>query len=77
MKTGKKQAKTLMVGGLRSLEKFFYSMITSLLLKKEHTVDFPLWISGLRTWRCLPEDMGLIPGLTQWVKDPALPQIAT
>ena len=26
-------------------------------------------LSGLRTQHCLSEDVGLIPGLTQWVKD--------
>ena len=30
----------------------------------------------LRTWHCLLEDMSLIPGLTHWVKNPALPQAA-
>ena len=37
---------------------------------------FPLWLSRLRTQRCLCEYVGLIPGFTQWVKDPALPQAA-
>ena len=32
--------------------------------------------SGLRTQHCLCEDVGLIPGLVQWVKDLALPQAA-
>ena len=36
--------------------------------------EFPLWLSRLRTQCCLCEDAGLIPGLTHWVKDPALPQ---
>ena len=30
--------------------------------------EFPLWISGLRTWHCLCEAVGLIPGLTWWVR---------
>ena len=32
-------------------------------------MEFLLWLSELRTWRCLCEDVGLIPSLTQWVKD--------
>ena len=38
--------------------------------------SFPLWLSGLRTRHCLCEDVGLIPGITQWVKNLALPQAA-
>ena len=34
--------------------------------------EFPLWLSGLR----FREDVGLIPGLAQWVTDPVLPQAA-
>ena len=35
--------------------------------------ELPLWLSGIRTQHSLCEDAGLIPGLTQGVKDLALP----
>ena len=44
----------------------------SLALKRHTTVEFPLWLSGLRTCHSLYEEAGLIPGLTQWLKDLAL-----
>ena len=36
--------------------------------------EFPLWLSGLRTWHSVCEDVGLILGLAQCVKDSGLPQ---
>ena len=36
----------------------------------------PLWLSGLRAQQRVHEDVSLIPGLDQWVKDPMLPQAA-
>ena len=36
--------------------------------------EFLLWLSRLRTRCYLSEDVGLIPGTSQWVKDLALPQ---
>ena len=39
--------------------------------------EFPLWLSELRTWCSLLEDAGLIPDLDGWVKDLALPSVAT
>ena len=36
--------------------------------QKKMLEEFPLWLSGLSTWCYLCEDVGLIPGLAQWVK---------
>ena len=38
-------------------------------------MEFPLWLGRLRTQCSLREDAGLIPGLTQGIKDPALLQL--
>ena len=38
------------------------------------SLEFLLCLSGLRTWESVHEDMGLIPGLSYWVKDPVLLQ---
>ena len=37
------------------------------------TVGVPAGAQGLRNPTCLQEDSSLIPGLAQWVKDPAWP----
>ena len=36
------------------------------------TQEFPLWLRGLRTQHSVYEVVGLIPGVTQWVKHLAL-----
>ena len=48
--------------------------IPKLTHQKTTLAEFPMWLSGLRTWRCLCENVGSISGLSQWVKDPELPQ---
>ena len=43
--------------------------------KKNTAVEeFLLWLSGFTTWHNIPEDAGLTPGLTKWVKDLVLLQ---
>ena len=44
-------------------------------LMKNSSQEFLLWLSRLRTRHSVCEDLGLSPGLAQWVnKDLALPQ---
>ena len=42
---------------------------------KQENQEYPLWHSRLRIQCCLWGSIGLIPGLVQWVKDIALPQL--
>ena len=45
-------------------------------MEKENLLEFPLWLSGLRTQHSVCEDAGSIHGLTLWVKDLAEPEAA-
>ena len=38
--------------------------------------EFPWWLKVLKTQHSVCEDVGSIPGLTQWVKDLVFPQAA-
>ena len=42
---------------------------------KRKRLEFPLWLSELRTRHSISEVAGSIPGLTQWVKDLGLPGV--
>ena len=41
---------------------------TALCLEYVHFLEFPLWISRLRTRCCLRKDADLISGLAQWIE---------
>ena len=43
-------------------------------LQNNNAGEFPLWLSRLRTQHSVCQDASSTPGLSQWVKDLALPQ---
>ena len=45
-------------------------------IKELGSFGVPVWLSRLRIQHSVCEDLGLIPGLTQWIKDLALLQVA-
>ena len=47
-----------------------YDKLSSAIISKTWVSEFPLWLSGNKP--NTHEDVGLIPGLTQWDKDLAL-----
>ena len=69
----KREAKKLCKGGSRKFGHFFPRSDSVINTKYS---EFPLWLSGLRTRHSICKDSGSISGLTQWVKDLALPQAA-
>ena len=52
-----------------SIESGLPFCLGELCLKNEALSKFLLWLSKVRTLRCLCKDAGLITGLAQWVKD--------
>ena len=50
-------------------------MIIPVTQEKKKSNRVPFVAQQLRTHHCLCEEVGLIPGLIQWVKDVSLPQV--
>ena len=50
---------------------FFFTLFSNSIIKNTF-LEFPLWLIGLRTQHNLREDVDLIAGLAQWVKDVVL-----
>ena len=68
------------VGNLRSYLSTVIKIIVNYgisTMPQQFITVFPLWLSRLRTQHTVHEDAGLIPGLSQWVKDLVLPQVVT
>ena len=63
-----------MTGTPESIALFVISQNSLENLNIKKSLEFPLWLSGLGIRHGLCEDVGLIPGLVQWVKDPVLLQ---
>ena len=54
-----------------------YSLnISEFFIMKIKDLGVPVVAQRAKDLKCLCEDADLIPGLAQWVKDPALPQAA-
>ena len=63
-----------MRGGSRDGESRYIPKSSSKALIQMLAWEFPLWLSRLRSRHGVSKDAVLIRGLTQWVKDPVLPQ---
>ena len=62
-------------GGENTSSILVSTWVAGLFAQSEKLMECPPWHSGLMIWCCLFGGVGLIPGLVQRVKDPALPQL--
>ena len=58
---------------MRGLGKDEQSVTGHLMVLRTYCLQFPAWLSGLKTPTRNHGVAGSIPGLGQWVKDPTLP----